>query len=337
MKYVGLDLHERVSTLAVFDPYARGRKMTTRTIRGSLKTVLAEVKEFKDPYEVCYEASTQYGVVHDALAGSAQQVVVAHPAKLHAIFRSKHKNDRADAKTLAKLLFADMVPTVHVPHPDVRGWRRLISHRHRLVKERIRVKNVLRALLRGLGMDVPKSLWCKAGLAWLRAQEFAYLGDALMRDDFLSRLEAVEQSIRRVEKELNVRAAQHPGVALLQTIPGVGPRTAEAVVAWVDDPRRFRSSKSIGNYFGLVPCEDSSAGRQRLGHMTKEGPAVVRWLLGQATWQAVGRSPEVCAFRDRVMHGDPERKKKAMVATMHYLSRVMLAMLRDGTVWAPAA
>ena len=158
-----------------------------------------------------------------------------------------------------------------------------------------------------------------------------------MRDEYVDRLETTEKAIRRVEDELDARAAPHPGVALLQTIPGVGPRTAEAMVAWIDDPRRFRSTKSIGNYLGLVPCENTSAGRRRLGHMTKEGPPVIRWLLTQAAWQAIGRVPEVRAFRDRVMRDDPDRKKIATVATMHYLARAMLAMLRDGSVWAPAA
>jgi len=339
MKYVGLDLHARTSTMAIFDPDARTQKgkMTTRTIRGSLRTVLAEMKGFKGPYEVCYEASANYGVVYDTLAQSAHRVTVAHPSQLRAIYRSKHKNDRADAQTLAKLLYADAIPAVHVPSVDVRAWRRLINHRHGLVHKRTAVKNALRALLRGLDMETPKNLWSKKALAWLRTVDFACPGDAVMRDDHIEHLAYIEGAIRRAETALDTIAAAHPGVALLRTIPGVGPRTAEAVAAWVDDPRRFRSSKSIGNYFGLVPCQDSSADRNRLGHITKEGPAVVRALLTQATWQAVTRSPEVRAYRDRIMHNDPERKKKATVATMHYLSRTMVAMLRDGAVWAPKA
>ena len=182
---------------------------------------------------------------------------------------------------------------------------------------------------------MPRNLWTKKSLAWLRTLEFASSSDALMRDVHLAHLTYLEEAIRRVEAELDAIAATHPGVALLQTIPGVGPRTAEAVVAWVDDPRRFRSSKSIGSYFGLVPCQNASADRNHLGRITKAGPPVIRRLLNQAAWQAVRLSPEVRAFRDRIMRDDPERKKKATVATMHYLARVMVAMLRNGTVWAP--
>jgi transposase len=75
-----------------------------------------------------------------------------------------------------------------------------------------------------------------------------------------------------VEQELNRQARKTPAVALLRTIPGVGARTAEAVVAFIDDPHRFRNAKAVGRYFGLVPSQDQSGERNRLGHVTREGP-----------------------------------------------------------------
>ena len=140
----------------------------------------------------------------------------------------------------------------------------------------------------------------------------------------------------RVTKELDRRADAHPGVALLRTIPGVGPRTAEAFVAYVayvDDVRRFARTRQVGCYLGLVPCQDSSAGRARLGHITGEGPATVRMLLCEAAWQAVRRSPSMKAFFERVTHGEPGRKKIALVAAAHKLARAMAAMLRTGEAW----
>ena len=333
MKYVGLDLHAKQSTVAILDDEERTKEPRTRTIHGSLKTVLEEVSKIKGPYEVVYEASNGYGVVYDELAKTASRVVVAHPGQLRLIFRSKDKHNRADAKRLVRLLRAGFVPQVHVPKRDVRRWRRLIVHRSKLVGERARGKNAIRALLRGLGIEAPKGLWSKRGLAWLREVEFEDPSDALMRDDHLGRMEYLDGAIGRAEKRLDEVGGEHSGVALLRTIDGVGPRTAEAVVAWVDDPRRFSSNKSIGKYFGLVPCEDSSAGKQRLGHITKEGPAVVRWLLNQAAWKAKVKSPQVRGFFERVQRGDKDRKKIAVVATMHYLARVMLAMLLTGEVW----
>jgi transposase len=121
-------------------------------------------------------------------------------------------------------------------------------------------------------------------------------------------------------------------VLQLQTIPGVGVRTAEAVLAFVDDPHRFPNAKSVGQYFGLVPRQDQSGDKNRMGHISHEGPSVVRQLLAEAAWQARRWSPTVGAYFDRSQRGDPQRKKIALVATAHYLVRVMYALLTNGTL-----
>jgi transposase len=82
-----------------------------------------------------------------------------------------------------------------------------------------------------------------------------------------------------------------------------------------------------------VPCQDQSGNRNRLGHITREGAPVVRQLLAEAAWQALRRSPTVRAYFERVRRDDAQRTKIALVATAHYLVRVMWAMLRRGTVW----
>jgi transposase len=122
-------------------------------------------------------------------------------------------------------------------------------------------------------------------------------------------------------------------VLRLRSIPGVGVRTAEAVAAFVDDPHRFRGAKAVGQYFRLVPSQDQSGDRNRLGHMTRKGPAVVRQLVAEATWQALRRSPTVRAYFERVRRDDPPWKKVALVATAHYLVRVMWVLLKRGAVW----
>ena len=153
----------------------------------------------------------------------------------------------------------------------------------------------------------------------------------------LDELDTLAPKIRRVEKELNRRARADGGVRLLMTIPGVGLRTAEAVRAYIDRPGRFRHNRTIGAYFGLVPCQDESAGKNRLGHITKQGSGTVRKLLVEATWIAVRHSPTLRAFCERIQRGDPGRKKIAVVATAHHLARVMLAMLNTGEIWREAS
>ena len=126
---------------------------------------------------------------------------------------------------------------------------------------------------------------------------------------------------------------RHPGVALLQTIPGVGVRTASAVAAYIDDPRRFRHNRAIGRYFGITPTQDASGSVNRLGHISHEGPSTVRHLITEAAWHGTRLSPTIRAYFERIMQGNKERRKIALVATGHYLLRVMHAMFRDGTPW----
>jgi transposase len=204
-----------------------------------------------------------------------------------------------------------------------------------VIAKRTRAKNTLRALLRGAGVVPPKNpgLWTKKGLAWLRQLDLPTASQQLRRDLLLEEIEALNRQVRRIEQELNRRAQQTPAVARLRSIPGVGIRTAEAVAAFLDDPHRFRHAKAVGRYFGLVPCQDQSGDKNRLGHITREGPPVVRQLVAEAAWQAVRRSPTVRAFFERTQRGDPQRKKIALVATAHYLVRVMWALLKRGTVW----
>ena len=187
-------------------------------------------------------------------------------------------------------------------------------------------------------MEPPvRSLWSTKGRGWLRDLAVPTGMDAVRRDTLLERIESIDRMVRRIEKELNRVGRRHPGVVLLMTIPGVGPRTAEAVVAYMDDPRRFRRNKAVGSYFGLVPCEDSSGGRERLGHITRQGPSIARQLLVEAAWQAVRRSEKVRGIFERIAQGDTNRRKIAIVATAHYLVRCMHAMLLRGEGWRDSA
>jgi hypothetical protein len=153
----------------------------------------------------------------------------------------------------------------------------------------------------------------------------------LCRDLLLEEVEALSRQAERIELHLNQRAKHSLAVLQLLSIPGVGIRTAEAVAAFIDDPDRFRAAKAVGRYFGLVKSQDQSGDRNRLGQITREGPAVVRQLVAEPTWPALRRSPTVRAYFERVQRDDPQRKKVAQVATAHYLVRVMLALLKRGT------
>jgi transposase len=335
MLSIGLDVHQNSTALCRLD--ANGKRVHERVIRGGFHEVHAELKKITHPFKVAFEASCGYGTLHDLLDGlhMVQEVQVAHPAQLKLICRSKNKNDRGDARKIATLLYMDELPRVHVPSIDGRAWRGFIEHRRRLVDKRTRVKNALRALLRSLGIKGPSrhGLWFKKGLQWLEGLELPTALDRLKRASLLAELRLLDQEVKNAERELDQIAAKDWRVALLRSIPGVGPRTAEAVAAYIDKPERFSSIKSIGKYFGVIPMQDASAGRNRLGHITREGPATVRKLIVQAAWQAIRQSVRLETFYLKKRDGQKQRTGIALIATAHKMLRIMLAMLRNKEAW----
>ena len=334
MYSIGLDVHAAMTAVCVLDPH--GKRVREFVLRGPLAEAVAAVEKLHHelgPLRICYEASTAAGWLFDHLQGPGRKVLVAHPGKVRLIFRAKRKNDRIDARKLATLCFLDQVPQAHIPSPERRQWRSLIEYRRRLVEKRAAAKSRLRTLLRTHAIAAPRGLWTKKGQEWLTQQDLGPC-QSLQRDQLMQELHETRQKIVQTEAVLKKTAAQEPSVALLRTIPGVGIRTAEAVVAYIDEPRRFRRVKSVGCYFGLVPCEDTSV-KSRLGHITKEGPSTVRKYLTEATWQAVRRSPTIRARYERIRREDPKRSRLALIATAHYLLRVMLAMLQTGEEWNP--
>lgn len=337
MLSVGIDAHHRLYAVCVMDE--TGKIVRERTIRGGVEDVAAWVGRLGRPARVCFEASLGYGRLHDALAGVATDVQVAHPGHLRAIFRCKRKNDRIDARKLARLALLDQVPKVHVPKKEAREWRRLIEHRRRQVDKRTRAKNAMRSLLRSEGIEAPRGsrLWTRKGMAWLRSLRLDSEMLTFTRDQHLLEIEHYDATVKAVTGLLDRKAERSAAVTLLRTIPGVGPRTAEVIAAYVADPDRFTSTRKAASYFGLVPSLDESAGVRRLGRITRQGPATARKMLVEATWQAIRRSPTLRTFYERVLGGRKNRKNRALVATAHQLLKAMVAMLKSGAVWEEKA
>jgi transposase len=332
MLYVGLDLHDQrlaIGVLGETGPIVRRAQVRT------LDAMMRILQALPERFAVGSEASCGYGHDHDLLRPIAARVTVAHPGRLRLIVRSKDQNDRKDAERLAKWLSLGAAPAVHVPSGDVRTGRERITCRGRVIAQRTRAQNSLRTLLRCAGVVRPgrPALGTKKGLDWLRRLELPTASQRPRRDLLLEEIESLTNQVRRIEHQLNHQAGRSPAVARLRSIPGVGARTAEAVAAFIDDPHRFVDAQAVGRYFGLVPSQDQSGDRNRLGHITREGPVVVRQLVAEASWPALRRSPKVRAYFERVGRGDPQRKQIALVATAHYLVRVMGALPKRGTTW----
>jgi transposase len=333
MLTIGLDVHEKFTTLCALDE--KGEIRSERKIYDGFGGIAEALGQVGEEFRVCFEASCGYGTLHDMLKPLAKEVVVAHPGELRLIFRSMHKNDRVDAHKLARLLRLDAVPAVHVPEAQMRAFRGAVEHRTTLVQKRTRAKIQVRFSFKTHGIKAPVRwvLWGPTGRLWLKEQKLPNELDQMRLQTLIAEVDLYDAQIAYVEAKLDKLAAQDWRIKLLRTIPGVGPRTAEAVVAYIDVPERFGHIKAIGRYFGIVPRQDSSGGRERLGSITKAGPATVRKLVVEAAWQMIRKSPRMKAFFERVMGGQKQRKKVALVAVAHKLLRIMLAMLKHREEW----
>jgi transposase len=331
MLTLGIDIHTRSHRIDVLD--AEGKAFRAFRVRGGHDQLVEAVAALRQPVRVCFEASIECGVIHDRLSAlpNVREIIVAHPAHLR---RSHRKNDRIDAKRLAVDAFHGRVDPVHIPSPKVRQWRQLVEFRCRQVQKRTRVKNAIKSLLRSRGIVPPIGLWTKEGRRWLRRAAMPDPTARLRRGMLLQELRLLDAQLRTMRRTLDSIAVKDGRVDLLRTAPGIGRRTAEAVVAWIDDPLRFVRSSTVGSYFGIVPSQDQSGERNHLGGITKAGPKVVRWLLVEAAWRAVRKEGPIRDRYLRLLRGDPQRRRRAVVAIARHLALTMQAMLRDNQPWS---
>ena len=239
----------------------------------------------------------------------------------------KQKTDRNDAQLLLKLLLDNNFPSIWVPDPENRDLRQLLWHRHRLVQMRTRIMNQLQALAMNEGQRRKKKLWSEAGRAQLEALRLAPWASR-RRKDLLELLDRMNPPIQELTRAVEQEARKRPEVLRLMTHPGVGPLTALAFVLIIGTPERFPCGKQIGSYVGLIPEEDSSAGHQRLGHLTKQGSSLLRFLLVEAA-QAAARCD--ADWRRRYRHLALRRQRNiAKVAMARRLAVRLYGMWRNG-------
>jgi transposase len=239
----------------------------------------------------------------------------------------KQKTDREDARLLLRLLLENNFPRIWVPSPENRDLRQLLWHRHRMVQMRTRIMNQLQALAMNEGQRRKKKLWSDQGRVQLETLPLAPWASR-RRQDLLALLDRMNPSIAELTAAVEQEAKKRPEVLRLMTHPGVGPLTALAFVLIIGTPQRFQCGKQIGSYIGLIPAEDSSAGQQRLGHITKQGSSLLRFLLGEAA-QAAARSDT--DWRRRYMHLALRRQRNiAKVAMARRLAVRLYWIWRNG-------
>lgn len=294
------------------------------------------------PEVVVFEACALSGWVADLCGELGLRCRVANTTSEAWKFKhAKRKTDRDDALRLAQLQALHQLPTVTIPPKPVREWRALIAHRQRLVGRRVALQNKLRAILVVQGLPAPYGAraWTELGLAGL-AQLAKPLAECAAAELWRGRLERtlaeyrqVVELVTTVEQTLDAIGKQDRQVQLLLSIPGVGPRTAEAVAAYLDNPHRFRNAAEVSAYAGLVPRQFQSGEVDRRGRITKRGPALLRKLLVECAWCSLRYNAWSRSVYARLTAGGTTRKKPAIVALARKLLVRCWAVLRTQQRW----
>ena len=238
----------------------------------------------------------------------------------------KQKTDRQDAQLILKLLLEDRFPRIWVPSWENRDLRQLLWHRHRMVQARTRIMNQLQAVALNEGLRCKKRLW-RTERPRLESFNLAPWAGR-RRCDLLEFLDRLNPTIAELSQAVEREVDKCPAAKRLATHPGVGPLTALAFVLIIGEAERFQCGKQVASYLSLVPMEDSSGNRRRLGHITKQGSSILRFLLVEAAQVAVRSLPE---WRNRYFHLMMRRGRKiAKVAMARRLAVCLYWMMRQG-------
>lgn len=325
MVHVGVDLHKRVSQIAVL---AEDGELTQHRFANDPRRLEQFFAQFPPQTPVAIEATGTWWWLVDLLDRLGHQPVLSHPKATKAIAAARLKNDKVDAQRLALLLRGDLLPTVWIPPAALREARELVRHRITLVWLRSAVRNRLLSMLarRNLQPTGAKSWLAQRGQRELRALPLTP-SPATIREDCLALLPVLDAQIRRLDQEVVARWGDDPRVHRLTTIPGIGPFIAIVLVLELGDIHRFPSAKHLASYIGLTPRIRASADHVRTGHITREGNRLLRWVLVLAATQAARRPGPLRAWF-RAVQGR-KGKKTARVALARRLAEIVYHGWKD--------
>jgi transposase len=334
MMIIGVDYHPSFQAIAfLMEETGEYGEQELNHSEGQAEKFYRDLKERGVRVRVGMEATGYSRWFERLLAELGFELWMGDPAEIKAKRIKKQKTDRNDARLLLRLMLENNFPQIWVPNPENRDLRQLLWHRHRLVQMRTRMMNQLQALAMNEGYRWKKKLFSEQGRAQLEKLSLAPWASR-RRQELLEMLDRVNPTIEELSAAVEREARKRPDVLRLMTHPGVGPLTALAYVLIIGTPERFHCGKQIGNYVGMIPSEDSSGGKQRLGHISKQGNSLLRFLLVEAAQAAARNNSD---WRRRYIHLAMRRHKSiAKVAMGRRLAVRLYWMWRNGCEYAPS-
>ncbi len=324
MIIIGVDFHPEFQQIASVDTETgefQEKRLAHREEAEGFYRALAGQK-----VRVGMEASGHARWFERLLAELQIELLIGDAAEIRSKRVRKQKTDRQDAQLILRLLIEDRFPKIWVPSWENRDLRQLLWHRHRMVQARTRIMNQLQAVALNEGLRCKKRLWRERGRQQLESFQLAPWASRRRRD-LLELMDRLNPMIAELSQAIEREVEKYPAAQRLMTHPGVGPLTALAFVLIIGEAERFPCGKQVASYLGLVPLEDSSGNRRRLGHITKQGSSMLRFLLVEAAQVTVRSLPQ---WRSQYLHLMLRRvRKTAKVAMARRLAVGLYWMMRQ--------
>jgi len=337
---LAIDLGKRNSVFCRFDTVSLKTKYSNvKTSSENFYEIFKDL-DFKESI-VLFETGSQVGWIADMLREMGIAFKAANtndPAWKWT--NNQNKSDKNDAHRLAMMYHHGFFPEVHIPSLNVRQNRSLIYYRRKIVSRMTQIKNSIRALMATVDIELPAGKSCWTDKSFTKLKKLALPFDEVDHCQLwryqlyteLKQYDSLLECLNGTTNSLDKINSTEPKVKLLQTVPGVGPRTAEAIVSVIDDPHRFKSCRQVCNYVGFTPRRYQSGEMDRTGRISKRGNPHLRGLLVQAAWLSLRFSWANEIFT-RVCRGSSKRRNIAIIAVARHLLIRCWAMLRDNKPW----
>jgi transposase len=327
MIIIGVDFHPAFQQIALLDTESGEFQEKRLTHREEAEKFYRALAGAGQKVRAGMEASGQARWFERLLAELQMELWIGDAAEIRTRRVRKQKTDRQDAELILKLMLQEEFPRIWVPSWENRDVRQLLWHRHRMVQARTRIMNQLQAVALNEGLRCKKRLWRESGRQQLESFQLAPWASRRRRD-LLELLDRLNPTIAELNQAIDQEVEKCPEAQRLMTHPGVGPLTALAFVLIIGEAERFPCGKQIASYLGLVPLEESSGNRRRLGHITKQGSSMLRFLLVEAAQVTSRAVPE---WRSKYHHLMMRRGRKiAKVAMARKLAITLYWMWRKG-------
>jgi len=330
---VGLDVGDKHSHVCVLD--ATGAVIEESRIRTTVEAVRRRFSGMSAT-RVALETGTHSNWIADELSSLHHEVVVANARKLRAIYQSDRKDDRTDAQMLARLARADpkLLAPIQPRTASVRHDLELLRSRAALVEARTKLVNHARGVAKSAGQRLRT---CSAE-SFYKLELPPELHAALT--PVLAVIEAMTAQVRGFDKDvMRLGRDSYPQAGLLRQVPGVGPVTSLCFVLTLEDPARFKKSRDVGAYLGLVPRRAQSGARDPKLRITKAGDRMLRSLLVQNAHYILGPFGPDCDLRRFGEHiakgGGKCAKRRALVAVARKLAVLLHRLWRSAEVYEP--